>query len=379
MPIGIVAEYNPFHNGHKYQLETAKELAKDDCVIVAMSGNFVQRADAAICDKWARAKMALSCGADLVVEIPSAMALSSAEFFASGAISLLHLLKVNHISFGTECDDLSMLQSVANILIDQPQWYKDVLKDGLDKGLSFPAARSAALPEYKEILSSPNNILAIEYLKAGAISPIVVPRKSVGHDSTEISSDGFASASAVREHISSGNFEQAKKLMPKEAFDILMHEIEIGRAPTFIESLDKAIIAKLRVVSADELRKIADVSEGIENRILKTAKEHTTIKELANHVKTKRYTHSRIRRIIINAYLELEQTTRPYIRLLGSTARGRMHLKESACENVITKVAHADFEQIKNDIRATDIFSLLYPNTAHCAAGQDFTRSPIVL
>ena len=173
MVLGIIAEYNPFHNGHLYHILKSKELTKDDYVIVLIGGNFTQRGEGSIVDKWTKAEMAIAGGADLVIELPSLYSVSSAENFADGAVKILNSLKVvDHLSFGAECQELNKLNIIANVLYEEPKDFKAFLNDELSKGISFPKARENAILSYlqdfsyKNILSEPNNILGIEYLKA---------------------------------------------------------------------------------------------------------------------------------------------------------------------------------------------------------------------
>ena len=208
--VGIIAEYNPFHNGHAYHLEKSKELAKADYVIAVVSGNFVQRGNVSLINKWDKANMALAEGADLVIELPTVYSISSAENFAYGAVKILSSLNiVDYIAFGTETDNINILEKCADILYRQPQKFVNLLNHELSKGLSFPKARENALlmylndiRTYSNVLSSPNNILAIEYLKAlkrlkSHIRPIAIKRKGSGYNELEITNN-FASATAIR-------------------------------------------------------------------------------------------------------------------------------------------------------------------------------------
>lgn len=203
MVLGIVAEYNPFHNGHLYHLLKSKEFTKDTYTIAVISGNFTQRGEPSLVDKWTKAEMAIDNGVDLVLELPTLYSVSSAENFADGAIKILNSLKiVDHISFGTECKELNKLNLIANVLHQEPKEFKNILFEELAKGNSYPEARETALisylndPSYSEILSEPNNILGIEYLKAlkkhhSKIIPVAVPRKNSGHLTRRIHWNSF--------------------------------------------------------------------------------------------------------------------------------------------------------------------------------------------
>ena len=381
MILGIVAEYNPFHNGHKYQIEEAKSRSGADCVVAVMSGSFVQRGDVAICNKWARAEMALRNGVDLVVELPVYYAVQSAEFFAKGAIESLDALGVDCVSFGAECDDATMLQSVAKMIQSCDIEFQSVLKMELGKGSSFPFAREKALGEYGEILRSPNNILAIEYIKAGAKNPLPIKRIGMGHDE-EGQKDHFASASFIRDLMIKGDYEKIKRLMPPSAFEIIKREQYEGRAPVTLKGLEKTIIANLRKEDPMRLNQICDVTEGLENRIIAMAQEHCNLGALIDAVKTKRYTHSRIRRIMINYLLGIEKNVQglppAYLRLLGGNTKGLALLKHAKLP-VITKMAGMEYDLLKYDVLSTDLYGLLYENEAYGKGGQDYLKSPIIL
>ena len=370
MSIGIIAEYNPFHAGHEYHIRKSREIAGNEPVIIVMSGDFVQRGDVALCDKFSRAEMALRCGADLVLELPIVYATQSAEHFARGAVALLRAMNVDNTSFGCECDDLSVLTEVAEILKTEPDWFKQALIEKLSKGLSFPTARSRALGEMGKVLETPNNILAIEYIKAGAPSPIAIKRHGADHDGQP--TDGIASASFIRNTLD-------YSFMPAVARGILGREIALGKAPNTLEPLETAIIAFLRKTTPEYLAKIHDISEGLENRI-KQASSLSTLPQIIDAIKTKRYTHSRIRRVILNAFFGITTADvmmpPTYIRLLGSTERGRAELKNSALP-IVTKAARAELSHF--DVLATDIYSLLFKNPEYRIAGRDFTTSPIII
>lgn len=236
MVLGIVAEYNPFHNGHLYHLMKSKELTEDNYTIAVISGNFTQRGESSLVDKWTKAEMAIANGVDLVIELPTIYSISSAENFADGAIKILDSLKVvDHISFGSECSELNKLNIVANVLHDEPKEFKTVLAKELANGNSFAKARELAInsylidPYFSNLLLEPNNILAIEYLKAlkkhhSKITPILVPRKNAGHltgDYTGI----ISSATAIRNMIRSKETRNLKDTLTPSSYTILKEEI----------------------------------------------------------------------------------------------------------------------------------------------------------
>ena len=238
--LGIVAEYNPFHNGHLYHLEQSKKLTSSNYTVAVISGNFTQRGSTSLIDKWSRAEMALQSGVDLVIELPLLYAISSAENFADGAIKILDSMKiVDYVSFGSETSNVDVLSQIADILYNEPKEYKSILSNELQKGLSFPKARENALlmyfndiSKYANILSSPNNILGIEYIKSlkkhkSNIQPISIARFESGYNDITYS-ENIASATAIRNIVKNNGFDILKKLLPISNYKILMENIKIG-------------------------------------------------------------------------------------------------------------------------------------------------------
>lgn len=338
----IICEYNPFHKGHEYQIARTRELCGAEFVVAIMSGNFVQRGDVAIFSKELRAKAAIASGADLVIELPTVFAMQSAEFFAKGGVSIANALGiVDFLSFGAECHDTHQLQEIAVLLSSEPAEFSAILKEQLDTGMAYPAARAAAIADIlgndaAELISSPNNILAIEYCKAlynlgSGITPIAIKRKGANHDSPD-TSDGFASATHLRQLILSEKRDDALLYIPG-----LCHELFKDADIHCIDSMEKSIIAELIKMPIEALAEISDVSEGMENRIKAAAIKAGTVSELADLIKTKRYTHSRIRRIILSAYLgitdDLRRMNVPYIKILDHNENGQeliSRMKKSA-------------------------------------------------
>lgn len=383
--MAIICEYNPFHNGHKFQIETHKKKLSADGVICIMSGNFVQRGAPAVCDKWKRAEMALLCGADLVIELPTVYATQSAERFGFGAVQLADMLGVvDFLSFGCECDELSFLQKAANAVCDEN--IKEKTAELLKSGMSYPVARKeAAGEEFYKVLDEPNNILAIEYLKAlsaldSKITPVPLKREGCAHDAEKPEGE-YASASFLRNCIMKE--ENSSQFMPKECTDILQ------TADVFKDKkvLDGIITYLLRTKSAQELSQIADMTEGLENRFIEAARMFSSFDEISEFVKTKRYTKTRIDRILINILLSIKQEDikKPpcYVRVLGLNQVGRQilsYIKKKSDIPIITKVKDAhlssDGEQmLEKDIYATDIYSLILSNGK---SGLDYKTSPIL-
>ncbi len=393
--MAIVCEYNPFHNGHAYQISQHRTEYGVDCVIAVMSGNFVQRGAPAVCDKWTRAEMALLGGCDLVLELPTVFATQSAERFAFGAVQLIDRLgSVNYLSFGSECGDISLLEKAAYTLL-KPDFNEQV-SDILKSGISYPAAREQAMSdllgkEYGALLSEPNNLLAIEYLKSisilnSNIKPITLAR-TVGHHDIQ-NNDVFCSATHLRTLIEQG--KDISLFVPKDSLLVLKNAIKNGKAPADTSKLDTIITYLLRTTSKDKLRMLPDVSEGIEKRFIDAAKNESTFLKISESVKTKRYTKTRIDRTIIHMLLginkDISNCAPEYFRVLAANSVGTEFLKLIK-ENpypVITKTANAVFssknaeDMFNIDCRASDIYAMLYPDDKFNRAGYDFINSPII-
>lgn len=409
---GIIAEYNPFHNGHLYHLEQTKALCSADSVICVMSGNFIQRGEPAIVDKWARAEMALMSGADLVVELPAVYAMSSAEFFAWGAVKILDSMDiVDSLCFGSEAGNIEMLDIIADILHTEPEEYKSGLKKALSGGLSFPAAREAALHTYlavlkadtdniSDIMKSSNNILGIEYLKAikrlkSRIKPVTIRRMSNSYNSEAITGS-ISSATSIRKQIceTSGTdqYELLGKVVPKHCLDILNREFEKGKGPVFPFDFEKIILSILRRMTLNELKELPYITEGLENRIKAAAECSGSLDELVEGISTRRYTKTRIQRCIFSCLTGLKNSEfgnfnlhggPQYIRILGFNKKGRQlisKMNKAAILPVIVKTA--DFKKSCNPLlsrmleleaSATDQYVLAFKNPDFRKSGMEFT------
>lgn len=403
---GIIAEYNPFHNGHAYHIEKTKEVTNCDAIVAIMSGNFVQRGAPALFDKWTRTEMALKNGIDLVIELPTYYATSSAEFFAQGSVGLLDSLGiVDSLSFGAKTTDLDALRRVANVLYLEPNDYKIMLQNELKKGLSFPIARSNALKNFikkeydakyiSEILLDANNVLGIEYLKAlmynnSPIVPNIIQRKGEDYNSTNIV-DGVCSATAIRKLLEKQEIEVLQDVMPKESFDILNTELLSGKQPMNIEKYEKEIFYILRRSLANDLFELADVSEGLENVLKKASNETTEIEKLIDMMKSKRYTRTRIQRILLHALLNITKDevnnykyNPQYIRVLGFTKTGEKLLTQIYNKSnlpIVTSVSkflksanETGRRMIEKDILATNIYTLGYEIPAYRKSNLDYTK-----
>lgn len=404
MVLGIIAEYNPFHNGHLYHLLKSKEKANADYVIAVIGGNFTQRGEPSFLDKWSKTEMALKNGVDLVIELPTLYSTSSAENFADGAIKILNSLNiVDCVSFGTETDNLARLNSIATILHEEPKDFKTLLESELKKGISFPKARENALNKYlnsneSKILSSPNNILAIEYLKAlkkykSHIRPIAIKRKDSGHLTLDYTGS-ITSATAIRNMLKTNNTKNIKNVLTPVSYTILKDELKSGHYVSDISLFEKIIIYKLRTMPLSEISNIPDVSEGLENSIKKAANSCNSIDEIINIVRSKRYTETRIKRILLYVLLNitkkdiaLSKRTKPYIRVLGFNENGKKIVSQISKNNptlsIVTSVKKfLDSKPNKSlktmidiDIYATNVYTIGFQNDSW--NNLDFTKKII--
>ena len=402
MVLGIIAEYNPFHNGHLYHLLKSKEKANADCTVAIIGGNFTQRGESSLIDKWTKAEMAIANGVDLVIELPTLYSISSAENFADGAIKILNSLKiVDTLSFGAEIEDLNKLNIIANILYNEPKEFKIMLEEKLSKGISFPRAREEALIQYlndssySTILSSPNNILGIEYLKAlkkhkSKIQPISIKRKDAGHLTLDYNGE-VTSATAIRNLIKNNDTKRAKKFLTPASYTILMDEIKNGHFVQDISLFENIIIYNLRNMTLTEISNLPDVSEGLENLIKKAANSCNTIDEFINIVSSKRYTETRIRRILLYSLLKitkkdmnLSKKITPYVRVLGFNEKGKKLVSQISKANPKVSITTSvkkfiDSNPNKNlqtlldkDIFSTNVYTLGFPNDSW--SNLDFTK-----
>lgn len=389
--LGIIAEYNPFHNGHLYHLQNSINITGADYTVAVISGNFTQRGSTSLIDKWTKTEIALKNGIDLVIELPLIYSISSAENFAMGSIKILNSLGVvDYISFGAENDDISILNDIANILYQEPREYKNILSHELNKGLSFPKARENALLMYlndiktfSQVLSSPNNILGIEYIKAlkktrSNITPIAIKRYGTGYNDMNLN-DNIASATAIRDIIKNKGFDILKNLVPENCFDIIFENEKIGHIIPDLLVFEKQIIYLLRKMSTEEIANLPDVSEGLEFAIKNSCNSCNSIVEFLNAIKSKRYTHTRLQRILLYALLGItkkdmlnSKKVNPYVRILGFNKKGKYLLSEASRSNpkleIVTSVKkYMDScnnkllkSMLEKDIWATNVYTIGY-------------------
>lgn len=364
----IIAEYNPLHNGHLYHIRSVKKIS--DAIVVIMSGHIMQRGSLAMYDKWSRAQAALRCGADLVIELPTAFSCSSAEKFAHSAIYLIRELKyINMLNFGSESGNIDNLSRLAHICqkIDKT----DAIKHYLKKGYSYPKARQLAIGSSAELLSFPNNTLGIEYIKASLnlnfnIS-LTTTKRLIANKS-----NNFVSSSYIRTHI-----DELNNHVPEKVLDLYKFH------SNFPSDL---IFYKLRNMTIDDFYKLPDVTEGLEHRLYKASKSASTLNEFFELVKTKRYTMSRLRRISYYALLNIQKQNLPkhpqYARVLGFNKIGQEILSQS--KKATNILVTSNFKNItKNfpyssslDSKSTDLFMFCQKNKKPC--GLDYTTKPIV-
>ncbi len=379
---GIVAEYNPFHRGHAYQMAQVRQTLGEDCNLVcAMSGHWVQRGECALTDKWTRAAMALRGGADLVLEIPTPWAASSAEAFARGGVGVLAATGVvDTLAFGSETGALDDLRALADCL--DSGLYRAGLGRFLEEGMPFAAARQAVvrgiLGDRADRLSGPNDNLGVEYLRTlpPHMSALAVRRVGVDHHGG--TGEGYASASQLRDWLRQGKISRAEPYLTEP------WQGEIAS----MEWVERAVLARLRRMTAEELERLPDSGEGLANRILAAAGKAGTLEELYDGAKTKRYAHARIRRLCLWAFLGLEAADRPaqvpYLRVLGFTARGQallQRMKDAAALPVVTKPAHARRldeparRTFELEARCTDLYALCFDQVK--PSGQEWTTDPV--
>lgn len=405
--VGIIGEYNPFHNGHKYHLEESKRILHADYSVAIISGNFVQRGNVSIIDKWSKAEMALNNGVDLVLELPTIYSVSSAENFALGSIKTLNALNiVDYLSFGSEIGNLDTLNLFSEIFTKQPSEYVSLLNHELSKGLSFPKARENAvlmylhdIRKYSNILSSPNNILGIEYLKAlkktkSPIRPLTLKRENVEYNDISIKNN-FASATSIREMLIKNKLSKLPNVMPKETYKVFYNSYQKGHIVKDLSQYEKEIIYTLRKMTLEEISNLPDVSEGLENNIKNAANSCNTLEEFMNIVKTKRYTSTRIKRILVYALLgitkkDMKDSTKniPYVRVLGFNQKGKELLSVISNNarniDIITSVkkyidnnpSKYSKRMLDIDINATNIYTLGYEKDSW--ANLDFTHNMII-
>jgi len=372
----IVSEFNPFHTGHRHLIEQTKANTETDAVVCVMSGSMVQRGDVAIFDKWTRAKAAVENGADLVVELPVCYVLQSADIFAKGAIDIINCMGAQGIAFGSECTDIELIKKLSAIRAQEPPEYTNALKDALKDGMGYPAASEyaakAVMGNIPHELTLPNSTLGIAYtaaaLKTNPNLKIHIEKREGDYHSHSLSGK-FASATALRQKLLQNDKTSGYLLCTSdEIYDI--------------NKISPYILGFFRGTNPDKLDNIAGMEPGLAKRLSEKSKESTGYEEFINLCVSKRYTHHRIRRVVLCSLLGITQAPPPqYIRVLALNSKGAKILKElkENCElEVITKITnsnHRDNPMLMQDILATDIASLC----VNRKASMDYTTAPIVI
>lgn len=389
---GVVAEYNPFHNGHAFHLsETRARLGPDTAVIAVMSGNYVQRGDFAMIGKYRRAAMAVQGGADLVLELPLSAVLSSAEGFAAGAVGLLNALGcVTHLSFGSESGDLGLLRRAAELSAD-----RGVIKARMSVGQSYAAALQASVaardPEAGALLSQPNNTLGVEYCAALAqlgspIEPLTIVRRGAAHDSPE--AHRVPSASYLRSRIIANDLDACRDGMPPAAFAVLSAALSCGAAPVHAETCDRAIVSHLRRLSDADFRLYITGDDGLHHRLYQAVQSNGTLPAICAAAQTRRYPLARIRRALLRAFIDLPgnmDVAPHYLRVLAIGPKGRLLLRligqTSALPIIVKPVTERSLPDalqpyLQHDVLSDDLFALAQPNPDLHVGGGHYRKTP---
>lgn len=407
--VGLITEYNPFHNGHLYHIEKAKEITAADSAIVVMSGNYVQRGAPAIMPKHLRAEVALEAGADIIFELPVCYACASAEYFAAGAVSLFEQLNcVDSVCFGSECGDYGLLERIARVTADEPEEYRTLLSEALKKGMSFPRARQAALTEYLRddsldiVLEQPNNILGIEYIKAlyqkrCPIHSYTIKRMVSGYHDTDLAGT-YSSASAIRRLLSyashavsleqDGMFDEPsmsevltrlEDMVPPSCIRTL-EDTHRSRYPIYANDFSLPLKYQLLKETYTSLTEYLDISEDLANRILNHANDFVTYDQFCDLLKTRDVTYSRLSRSLLHILLGIkkkdlfffrEKGYCQYARILGfrkDAKRLLSYIKKHSNVPLITKLTQIDgltpagLAMLQQDVFASNLYESVITN-----------------
>ncbi|MDZ5470680.1 nucleotidyltransferase [Bacillus sp. 31A1R] len=378
--VGVIVEYNPFHNGHAFHLERTIEEGEADVVIAAMSGQFLQRGEPALLPKWNRAHMALKAGVDLVFELPYQFATQKAETFAKGAVSILASAGCESLCFGSESGDIYDFHQTIQFLDDSHDLYQEKIKYYMNEGYSYPKATSTAFKDLspsKEILdlSKPNNILGFHYIKAirelnVPMKALTITRKNADYHDEHFASETIASATSIRKALFSdgGDIETVSQYVPQTTYDLLndyyIHFKQFHQWEHYWSLLQYRILHS----SPEELKEIYEVEEGIENRLLTVALQSNSFKDFMTKLKTKRYTWTRLQRMCVHILtntkkedMKKRMCKATYLRLLGMTEKGRIYLNQRKKDieiPIVSKLGSFDSPDIHLDIKASKIYAL---------------------
>lgn len=395
MNVGIIVEYNPFHNGHKLHIDKTKQNHNADKIIAVMSGNFVQRGEPAVLDKFKRTRAALLNGVNIVLELPAIYSTSAADIFAYGSIDILNKTNIiDGVCFGSEAGQLEAMLESSEILSNESEEFKNLLSIELSSGCSYPKARLNALEKLLKkdlsFLNQPNNILALEYLKAlkltkSNIKPLTIQRESADFHSTSIEAD-IASATAIRKAIFEKDFNKILNVVPKNTYDYYSDSMNFSSINDYTTILHYL----LRIKSNFELSEIADITEGLENRILKLA-DFKSITDLIADLKTKRYTYTKLQRALLHIILDIKKSdislkkSNPYIRVLGFR-RDSSNLLSELCKKasvpVLTNLKNADklldkdaMDFLKKELIISNVYNIFDTKSL----SSDYTNAPIIV
>ena len=358
--IGIIAEYNPFHNGHKYQIDKIREKYEDALIIICTSSSFTQRGDISILNKWEKTKSALNNGANIVLELPYIYSTQSSDTFAKYALKILNELKINKLCFGSEDNDIDKLYKVADTQINNKEFDQKV-KEHLDNGINYPTALNNALKELIQIeITKPNDLLGVSYIKEiiknnYKIKPFTIKRTNDYHD-IENNSD-IVSASNIRERLIKK--EDISSKVPQDVYEILKNKKTENK---YFEYL------KYKIISEQDLNKYLDVDEGLHTRIKDQIQKSNNLEELIQNIKTKRYTYNKISRMLNHILCSLTKEENKindleYIRILGFDSKGKEYLskiKKDINTPILNKYDTKKYKTLEIEKRVTDIYSLIY-------------------
>ncbi len=400
--VGIIAEYNPFHNGHLYQLSQAKKLSGADYAVVIMSGNFTQRGTPALLDKYIRCEMALLGGADLVIELPVCYAVGSAEYFSKGAVSILEGLSIDSLCFGSECGEIAPLREAAHILAEEPKLFKQQLRENLRKGMSFPAARSLALGKHGSLLESPNNILGVEYIKAlyrlgSSMEIYTLTREGSGYLNPSMTGS-YCSAMAIRQNIFDGvDYEKLSSYMPDTILALLKRSLDDGD-PVTTDDFSSMLFYRLLCLQQEGYTAFADVSQALSDKISRLWENYSSYSTFSTSLlKSKDLTHTRINRCLLHILLHIKKQDMldyaaageaQYARILGFKKSSHAlfgELRDSSLP-LISKLADADkllspigIHQLQQDIFAAHLYDSIAAKKAGRPIINEYRRQIIIL
>ncbi|MGZ4163925.1 MAG: nucleotidyltransferase [Tumebacillaceae bacterium] len=400
---GVIVEYNPMHNGHIYHVEQARQTTGADAVVAVMSGHFLQRGEPAIVNKWTRTHMALRQGVDLVLELPVAYSTQSASLFAYGSVAVLSLLGVvDSICFGSESGDIRSLQTLSNIIVEEPPLLQSLIREELQKGQSYPRATAQALTRYAEqdprldsvLVGQPNNMLGLEYLAAlrkfgSSIQPATIQRIAAGYNEENITHPTIASATAIRKATFQTGIETAEPLLPDVSYALLQEEFRAGRGPISWENFRQALFTLLHRETPEQLARYVGMDEGLEARLLDAVRRVDTVHDLVAMAKTKRFTWTKIQRALTSLLLGVtrEEQERLHlaqgpdaIRVLGFNHIGQQLLRQASADAhvpILTKLPREKSPLLELDLRASRVYAQGYPEWQPGAAQWDFTK-PVI-